>query len=330
VPDSINSNPFTPTLAPPSSSSSSFLPPSSSSNLRSFDRLSHEFHMIKRVGGGKFGEVYHVQHRLDGSHYAIKQLKQHCQPSNTSRLGEVFALSAVSHPNLLRYYSSWMQRQPDSAKCALHIQTQWLEGGTVASAMVKCKGGKKTASVNRYHVLELGMQMADALHYMHSAAVNMVHLDVKPENIMMTLENEEDELCKPRFVLCDFGGVVRADAHSMGDQGEGDKRYLPEEAIQHRIEDLSKIDMFALGATLFECATHVPLSLHGGWDAKFGDSELLMHNVGEQLGRLIMNLLARDPELRPSAEDVLTQLTAISFADDADDEFGPETESQDF
>lgn len=40
----------------------------------------------------------------------------------------------------------------------------------------------------------------------------------------------------------------------------GDKRYLPVEALEDSIEQLDKVDMFALGMTLYECAlSPIPL-----------------------------------------------------------------------
>lgn len=89
--------------------------------------------------------------------------------------------------------------------------------------------------------------LADTLEKMH--ALGIVHLDLKPSNVMVYQSN---------FLLNDFGLSINLHSNQRNFIQEGDGRFCaPEllndsyiEANKTRIETLSKVDMFSLGLTL--------------------------------------------------------------------------------
>lgn len=83
--------------------------------------------------------------------------------------------------------------------------------------------------------------MASALSVIH--AKGLVHLDLKPDNIYVL---------NGIYKLGDFGRATRADGTM--DIEEGDSRYMPLEIINDDYSELPKVDMFALGATIYELA----------------------------------------------------------------------------
>jgi translation initiation factor 2-alpha kinase 3 len=80
--------------------------------LRDFDELG-------LLGKGGYGQVFHVRHRLDGRTYAVKKVP--IRPSMVQRIAtggqavldeiltEVRSLSRLDHPNVVRYFSSWIE-----------------------------------------------------------------------------------------------------------------------------------------------------------------------------------------------------------------------------
>ena len=73
-------------------------------------RYTAEFDELELIGKGGFGKVYKVQHKLDGSIYAIKKAVINYGDLNDRKmLKEVALLSKLNHPNIVRYYQSWLE-----------------------------------------------------------------------------------------------------------------------------------------------------------------------------------------------------------------------------
>lgn len=73
-------------------------------------RYSRDFEELEIIGEGGFGKVYRVKHRLDGGIYAIKKIIiNYGNPTERKMLKEVSLLSKLNHPNIVRYYQSWLE-----------------------------------------------------------------------------------------------------------------------------------------------------------------------------------------------------------------------------
>ena len=120
--------------------------------------------------------------------------------------------------HIVRYHQAWME---DSR---LYIQTE-LCSGTLTTPLPPAR---------RYKLLR---EMLLALQFIHKH--NMVHLDIKPDNIF--LKNDQ-------YKLGDFGLVS---AMNDSDIEEGDCRYMSLELLSNDHSDLTKADMFSLGATTY-------------------------------------------------------------------------------
>lgn len=81
----------------------------------------------------------------------------------------------------------------------------------------------------------------------------MVHLDIKPANILRTNGNNQ---CK--YKLCDFG-LARCKFNTNNeDIDEGDSRYLAQEVLTSQFDnqlDLTKADIFSLGISAYQLIT---------------------------------------------------------------------------
>jgi serine/threonine-protein kinase len=92
-------------------------------------------------------------------------------------------------------------------------------------------------------VMRLGMQLASTLHYIHGRGV--VHCDLKPSNLALR---------NGRAVLIDFDIARQIGEGGTGTKAPGSVHYMAPEQIRGE-PALPSMDLFALGATLYEAAT---------------------------------------------------------------------------
>mmetsp|Transcript_43045 Transcript_43045/g.90424 ORF Transcript_43045/g.90424 Transcript_43045/m.90424 type:complete len:1541 (-) Transcript_43045:49-4671(-) len=86
-----------------------------------YSRYRSEFQMISPLGSGGFGTVFRCENALDGRHYAIKKIKitsqlsadgtvtKHFSQKLHRVLREVKILALLDHPNIVRYYTAWLE-----------------------------------------------------------------------------------------------------------------------------------------------------------------------------------------------------------------------------
>ena len=78
-----------------------------------FKQHEDNFEVIEKVGNGGYGSVYKVKNKLDSRTYALKKIKlendyaEHDEETQKV-LKECRTLSLLDHPNILRYYGSWL------------------------------------------------------------------------------------------------------------------------------------------------------------------------------------------------------------------------------
>ncbi len=79
----------------------------------SLSRYQREFNEVKLLASGAFGQVFHVTSKMDGFDYAIKKIafsaKGYSKESVQQVVREVQCLAVCDHPNVVRYYTSWLE-----------------------------------------------------------------------------------------------------------------------------------------------------------------------------------------------------------------------------
>lgn len=75
-------------------------------------RYAKEFSEDGRLGRGGFGEVFRARNRVDGQPYAVKKVKARSRSALDPVLSEASVLSRLNHPNVVRYYASWIEDAP--------------------------------------------------------------------------------------------------------------------------------------------------------------------------------------------------------------------------
>ena len=190
----------------------------------------------------------------------------------------------------MRYHQAWMEDD------RLFIQTELCQGN-----LAKEIAQNRLNLPRRYKLLR---EMCLALGFLHRH--QMVHLDIKPENIF--IKNDQ-------FKLGDFGLASKSSSHE--DVEEGDSRYMSLELLSGDHSDLTKSDIFSLGATLYEICRGQPLPLNGPeWqDMRHGRLQQIHQDgitVDADMVSFVHHMMSANPQQRPSASSLLQHPQLLS------------------
>ena len=238
-----------------------------------------DFKEVAEIGRGNFSKVVKVVHRLDGCSYAVKKVNQRILSECDMRqvLLEVQSLATVSsHPNIVRYFSSWIESDQ------LFIQMELCEMTLLASRDGECFSETDVVCTLR--------EISSALQHIHDMGI--AHLDVKPDNIYIGDRGE--------YKLGDFGRAARLDCSTIIQ--DGDSRYMPAEMLNDDYSCLDKVDTFSLGITALEMITGKPPPESGAqYEAIRAGKLPLLPTISVHLQKLIMGMCSCDARQRPSA-----------------------------
>jgi serine/threonine-protein kinase len=262
--------------------------PGPSHSLRSLG----EFRLLRQLGEGGMGEVYLGYQEGKDQHVAIKALNE-ALAANQDYIDRFYREArsgkALNHPNIVRTFDA----AKDPASGRHYLVMEYVEG-TNALALLHQQGKLPVADA-----VYIALDIARALEHAHSR--NVIHRDLKPDNILLTRSG----LAK----LLDFGLAKRTDEVSnltSTRQGFGTSYYMPyEQAIDAKKAD-HRSDLYALGATLYHLVTgSVPFSGDNHLEVVekklLGDyppASSLNAEVPRVLDHILGRLLARLPEHR--------------------------------
>jgi serine/threonine protein kinase len=195
------------------------------------------FKIMEKLGEGGVAAVYKVLDRKSDSIRALKALKPELirDPLATDRFQDEFRiLRHLHHPGLPEMYDYGVTEDGTP-----YIIMEYIEGEPLDDY---CAENPDDLRLLLYEITE-------ALSFIHTH--NLLHLDIKPDNILVRRTTAYSRSEKPEAVLIDFGMSYRRD-----EAGEvtvsGTPAYMPPEIIR-REDDLTRAaDYYNLGATIYE------------------------------------------------------------------------------
>ena len=264
-------------------------------------RYLEEFYEVEKLGEGAFSIVNKCIHRLDGCPYAIKMSKMRVVGSG---MNEVYAHAVLgAHLHIVRYYSAW------SENSHMYIQNEFCNGGSLAEDLADRVENKRRMLEDELKLLLL--QVADGLRYIH--AQNLVHLDIKPENIFLhnTINESAEETGFQSSVCYKIGDLGHVTSVQHPDVRPGDARYLAAEIFSYHFghpcnDHLPKADIFSLALTVYQagCSRKLPQNGSGWHQIRLGNLPRLA-NVTDTFHEVLTSMMHPDPAKRPSASDLL-------------------------
>jgi hypothetical protein len=211
-----------------------------------FPRL-RSYTVLERIGGGAFGDVYKAIHHVKERTEALKVLHAEAQFSTAAFANEIHLIAQLQHPNLATLYEAQLVTRP------FYYTMELVEGRQLDAHF-------RSARVSVADRIEILRGVALAMDHAHARGV--VHLDLKPQNILI------DAAGQPRIV--DFG-IARKLALAGGGppvsptrprQPEGTDGYIAPEVQVGRPVD-GRADIYALGVLLYQSLTGKSLPAGG-------------------------------------------------------------------
>lgn len=239
---------------------------------------------------------------------ALKSLRKELFLDLRARNGfirEAKVTAQLDHPMIVPVYSLTTDKED-----GIHLAMKLVKGQTLQEYLEKTCDHYELDGIQRYDTqkdlrarLDVFLRVCDATEYAHSR--NVMHCDLKPDNIMLGEFNEtyvmDWGIAK---LICEEDGITPT--HESLTVTDGTPRFLPPEALFRKGRD-ARSDIFALGAILFELVyltRAVPGSSAQEVIARIKKNQLapcvprFKYTVDQDLKAIILKAMAYDREQR--------------------------------
>lgn len=229
------------------------------------------YEVVSELGMGGMGLVYLAKDQGLDRYVALKTFQSHSDHLSDLLAEEARIAGKLDHPAIVPVYEVNATAEPPYFAMA-YVNGQDLSGHITRSVL------------NHRSAAELGVKIADALQHAHEQQV--LHLDIKPANILLDSRGE------PR--ITDFG-LFALHGSEQSSEGAGTPQFMPPEQALGEVDNISAAsDIYSLGAVLYACIT--------------GRPPLVSSNHQD----LILKVVSRRPRtLRSFALGVPTSLDAV-------------------
>ena len=148
--------------------------------------ITDEFELLEFLGRGKYGEVKRCREKHSGRLLAAKFVSVVKDAEKKSVLNEIEIMKSLQHPRLIQLYEAY--ESPKQMCLVLEL----INGGELFERVID----ESFTLTERLCELYI-MQICEGLHFMHK--LNVLHLDMKPENILCLSKDSH------RIKIIDFG-----------------------------------------------------------------------------------------------------------------------------
>ena len=202
--------------------------------LQRGDELANRFRIEENLGSGGFAVVYRVFDSFADASRVLKVIVKD-RRSTFERLRQEYRILSQlpSHPHVVRVV--WADKLPDDTP---YLVFEYVSGTGVNEML-------DNGSLSPGDVKRLGMETLSGIRHLHDHGV--FHRDIKPSNLLWTDHGVR---------IIDFNVAARVEDEQS--RPGGTRRYVPPDLdLGGETSTGEKIDwdLFALGVTLYECAT---------------------------------------------------------------------------
>jgi serine/threonine protein kinase len=253
------------------------------------DSITAELTAIRLLGGGSTYEAYVAFDDITYAPTVVKVVRPHRVADDSSLRGlrrEVETLSRVNHPVVARGLRAVLTGERP------HLVLEAIDGPRLSTLV------RKYGPLPEQQYLPLAIEVASALHYLRR--IGIVHLDIKPSNIIMGAPARLIDLSVARPVdeARALAYPIGTDAYMAPEQCDPPGAGVPDHPT----------DVWGLGATLFEAvAGYQPFgkgdSSASALGARFPQLVDLAHglpdSVAPDVAKVILACLEPEPACRP-------------------------------
>ena len=259
------------------------------------DRRIGHYQIGEALGKGAFGTVYKGLNIETGETVAIKRVELTGIPQTelNNLEQELTLLQKLNHPNIVQYVGAVRSEKH------LNIMLEFIENGSLLTILKKFgKFPETLAAVYTAQILE-------GLAYLHGEGV--IHRDIKAAN---TLTTKDGEVKLADFGVATLSKAQRASGNLMDSGALGSPYWMAPEIITMEGSKPAS-DIWSLGCTIIELMTgEPPFYAMPPMSAMYhiAESETLPpfpEKISPELVKFLTVCFERDPEKRPSAEQLL-------------------------
>jgi tetratricopeptide (TPR) repeat protein len=252
------------------------------------DRVGEQFGdytLIRMLGEGTFGEVYLAEHIYLRTQAAVKVLHTKLEENELQGfLDEARKIAVLSHPNIVRLVGF-----------SMHNRTPYLVMQLAPNNTLRKRHPRGTR-LPLATILLYVRQCAEALQHAHDHS--LIHLDLKPENMLIGEKGE--------IVLADFGiakVLQQGRSHQTVGSFSGTPAYAAPEQFQNKPGFAS--DQYALAVVVYEWLTGTWPFEGDGW--AIGVQKMTQEpfplrtkvpQLSPQVEQVVMKALSREPKAR--------------------------------
>ena len=201
-----------------------------------------KYYLVRLLGQGGMGAVYEAEHAEIGNTVAIKVLFPGRRKGETlARFKrEARAAGTIGHPNIVRVFD--MDKTSDGV---FYLVMEYVEGDSLAQMIAVEK------KLEPGRVVDIAVQVLEALEAAHEHGI--VHRDVKPENVMISVDQDDVE----RARVLDFGiSKIRptgSDVQGLTQSGVvlGTPLFMAPEQARGEPDIDHRIDLYAVGTLMY-------------------------------------------------------------------------------
>ncbi|MHC4871231.1 MAG: protein kinase domain-containing protein [Planctomycetota bacterium] len=253
------------------------------------------------LGKGAMGEVYKATQLSLQREVAIKILARHYAEDEEFRLRfvrEARSIAKVNHPNILQIYEVAEEEGVN------FMVMEFVNGRTLAEIL------KENGHIEWHTAAEFIKQAALGLQ--SAADVNIIHRDIKPDNLMITNTGV--------VKVSDFGLAKECDSElTQTNTVMGTPAYMsPEQCDGEELSTLT--DIYSLGATFYRIVTGIlpftaPTAVSMMYKHKHEEPvppEKYMPSLPDAVSKIILSMMEKDTAKRPqSMEGISVELESI-------------------
>ncbi|MEA2019314.1 MAG: serine/threonine-protein kinase, partial [Campylobacterota bacterium] len=258
--------------------------------------LNNRYKIIGTLGDGAYGDVYKIQRTNHiGDIFALKILKDNESIEKFERETKILDI-LKKHPNILKLKDCEIDND------TMYIIMPYINHGNLKE-YIKANG---TLSEDKAKIFLT--QMLDAIEHANNQKEPIFHKDIKPENILLHKEEENDDI---RYILADWG-LASAKSGSRSVESSGTLDYKPPEV--YRRKRYKNSDIYSLGIVLHYTLTKNSPYGYVMYRSKLDEASIIFshlqdepdidENLSHNMKTIISKMLIKEPNDRANIDQL--------------------------